>query len=150
MIAAGNDDLFGRLCGCLGWPELAEAERYRTPPNRVRNRESLHQVIEEKLRTDSTEAWIARITDAGVPVGPVNTLDQAVAHPVTAGRGVLIEPQGAGDFPGLRLVRLPFDDARPPVLTLPPRLGEHSEEILSEAGFSQDEIERLLGGRARA
>lgn len=149
MIAAGNDDLFRRLCGALELADLPADERFSRPAARVANREALHALIEERLRADSSAAWIERIQAAGVPVGPVNRLDEAVAHPVTAERGILVEPLDAERFPGVRLVRLPFDDARPPQLRRPPTLGEHSEEILAEAGFAQDEIDRLLRTEAR-
>lgn len=150
MIAAGNDDLFRRLCGALDRLDLADDERYRTPSVRVTNRESLHVIIEDQLRTRTSAEWVDHIKAAGVPVGPVNRIDEAVAHPVTVERGLLVEPTDTGWIPGLRLIRLPFDDARPPSYGRPPALGEHSEQILGEAGFSEDEIVRLLNRHATA
>ena len=148
MIAAGNEDLFRRLCHTLGLAGLLSDERYRTPSDRVRNRDALHASIEERLRTSSSESWLREIQAAGVPVGPVNSLREAVDHPVAAERHLLVEPLDGDAFPGLRLVRVPFDDASPPALRRPPALGEHSEEVLREAGFDAAEIAQLLA-RAR-
>jgi crotonobetainyl-CoA:carnitine CoA-transferase CaiB-like acyl-CoA transferase len=144
MVAAGNDDLIRRLFDALELAELLDDERYRTPTARVRNRDSLHEAIEARLRTRSSDAWITDVRAAGVPVGPVQDLEEAVNHPMTAERELLVKPQDGARFPELRLVRLPFDDARPPVLRRPPALGEHSHAVLREAGFSDEEIGTLL------
>jgi crotonobetainyl-CoA:carnitine CoA-transferase CaiB-like acyl-CoA transferase len=143
MIAAGNDDLVRRLFKTLDLVDLLEDDRYTTPSARVRNRESLHSVIEERVRMRPSDEWIRMIGAAGVPVGPVNDLREAVAHPVAAERNLLVKPEN-GRLPDLRLVRLPFDDARPPVLRAPPELGEHSHAVLREAGFDEQEILELL------
>jgi crotonobetainyl-CoA:carnitine CoA-transferase CaiB-like acyl-CoA transferase len=145
MIAAGNDDLYRRLCRALGAPALTEDERFRTPAGRVRHRAELHARLEAEMADRSSVDMIARIRAAGVPVGPVNSLADAVEDPVAADRSLLVEPTGCDDvFRGPRLVRLPFDDARPPTLRRPPRLGEHSAQVLAEAGFGPEEIQRLV------
>ena len=144
MIAAGNDDQFGRLCAALDAPELVERQRFRTPAARVANRPELHELLERRTRALAPEALVARVRAAGVPIGPVNTLRDAVDHAVVAERGLLVEPDDAIDFPGLRFVRLPFDDARPPAMGRPPRLGENSQQVLREAGFTRAEIQRVL------
>jgi crotonobetainyl-CoA:carnitine CoA-transferase CaiB-like acyl-CoA transferase len=144
MIAAGNDDLFARLCDAVEAPELVVDERFGTPAARVRNRIVLHAELERRIAKHASASIIATVQRAGVPVGPVNNLEDAIRHTVTSERSLLVEPEDAARFPGLRLVRVPFDDARPPVLRRPPALGEHSEEVLTEAGFDHDEVGRLL------
>jgi crotonobetainyl-CoA:carnitine CoA-transferase CaiB-like acyl-CoA transferase len=144
MIAAGNDDLYARLCRSLDAEELIGDERFRTPSVRVRNREPLHNELERRTAALASANLIARVQSAGVPVGPVHDLDEAVRHPVTADRSLLVDASDAAQFPGLKLVRLPFDDARPPRFRRPPTLGEQSEEVLAEAGFSSEEIAQLL------
>jgi crotonobetainyl-CoA:carnitine CoA-transferase CaiB-like acyl-CoA transferase len=144
MIAAGNDDQFARLCAALGAEQLVGDARFETPVTRVANRPELHAQLERCTERMPSETLIERMRAAGVPISPINTLRDAVDHPVAAERAVLVAPLDATRLPGLRLVRLPCDDARPPALRHPPKLGEHSEQVLAEAGFTADEIECLL------
>jgi crotonobetainyl-CoA:carnitine CoA-transferase CaiB-like acyl-CoA transferase len=144
MVAAGNDGLFARLCTTLGIPELLTDERFAGSAARVRNRHELHAAVQSRVGAMTTDACVARLRAAKVPVGPVHDLREAVEHPVATDRHVVVQPEpGDGAEPSLPLVRLPIDDPDP-VHRRPPRLGEHSEAVLREAGFEPDEIARLL------
>lgn len=142
MIAAGNDDLFVRLCDVIGIRELIEDARFRDSAARVRNRDLLHEVIEQRLRTESSATWTRRIQAGGVPVGPVHDLEQAVRHPIAIERGLVVGPDGS-DVP-LPQVRLPIDDMGTPQYRPPPCLGEHTADVLAEAGFTEGEIAAFL------
>ncbi|MEU7811977.1 CoA transferase [Pseudonocardia sp. NPDC049154] len=144
MIAAGNDGLFARLCPALGVPELASDERFVGSAARVRNRDALHAAVQERVGRHTTDRCVAILREAGIPVGPVNDLRAAVEHPVAVDRGTVVaaDPE-PGEEPVLPMVRLPLDDAGT-AHARPPRLGEHSVDVLREAGFAEEEIARLL------
>lgn len=149
MIAAGNDGLFGRLCTALDVPGLATDPQFVGSAARVRNRDALHAAVQERVGCLSTEACTTLLREARIPIGPVHDLRQAVEHPVAVDRNTVVpasDDPPDGSAPGLPQVRLPIDDARPARHVRPPRLGEHTEEVLREVGIENDKIVRLLGG----
>jgi crotonobetainyl-CoA:carnitine CoA-transferase CaiB-like acyl-CoA transferase len=133
MIAAGNNDLFGRLCGSLGLAELADDDRFRAPHDRVANRADLHRLLERTTEREPTDGLIDRIRAAGVPIGPVNDIDQALAEDIVTERSLMVPADGA-ENPDLRLVRFPVtaDGRHATRNRRAPFLGEHSEKILTE------------------
>ncbi len=141
MIAAGNQELWKRLCAAVGLPHLVDDDRFLDVADRVRHRDVLHTLIEGRLAEQDAAHWLTVIGDAGVPVGPVNDLRQALAEPVVAERGLLVAPLAqAQALPG---VRLPIDDG--PVHRPAPGLGEHTVDVLQELGLTSAEILRLTG-----
>ena len=149
MVAGGNDRIFGLLCGVLELPELVADERFRTNPGRVRNREALVALVTARLRERDTDDWRARLT-AGVPAAPVAdvadiaTLSRHGHWAAAAGRAPAIQD--------LRLPALPlwFDRVRALHGSAPPALGEHTGEILGEAGYSDVEIAELAARRGHS
>jgi len=91
MVAAGSDALWERLRGALG---LADEERFRTNPDRVRNRGALHETIARVLRTRDAAEWERVLADAGVPVSPVRDVAEAVGHEQTRALGILQQLAG--------------------------------------------------------
>ncbi len=128
MMLAGNDNLFRRLCDIVGRPELASDERFRTNSARVINRTRLIPILEAIIVTEPTAMWRERFDAAGVPNGPIQTMDQVVTDPQTIALDIIqTSPDGA-----LRLVGLPlsFDGRRPPFERRAPHLGEHNDAVL--------------------
>jgi len=130
MVAAGNDNLFRRLCAAIGRPGLAEEPRFRTNAERVVNRRDLVPILSDLFRTAPIAVWSERLDTAGIPNSPIQTLDQVVIDPQTTALGIIQQSAGS---PALSLVGLPlsFDGARPAFAKTAPRLGEDNSEIVA-------------------
>jgi crotonobetainyl-CoA:carnitine CoA-transferase CaiB-like acyl-CoA transferase len=133
MVAAGNDNLFRRLCAAIGRPGLAEEERFRTNADRVVNRRELVPILTDLFKTAPIAAWAGRLDAGGIPYAPIQTLDKVVSDAQTTALGIIQDCRGT---PPVSLVGLPlsFDGARPPFTALAPRLGEANSEFLGSSG----------------
>jgi len=144
MIAGGNDRLFAAICDVLGVLELVDDPRFRTNPDRVANREALYGLLVERLRDDGAEAWRAKLSAAGVPAAPVADVADVLASPQTAALGML-QALPHPTIPDLQLPALPLslDRERATFPSAPPRVGEHTGDVLREAGYDDEEIAAL-------
>jgi len=137
IIAAGNDGLFVKLASALGRADLAENWLFKTNPLRNEHQEALKAEIEGVLRGADTDHWIAVFEAAGVPCGPVNNIAQALAHPQTEARNMLVS---IGDpvTGTLRLAGNPMKlsaFADPPTRSAAPDLDADRDKILRELGL---------------
>ncbi|ARU04868.1 CoA transferase [Comamonas serinivorans] len=144
IVAAGNNGQFQLLCKALGLDDMASDPRYTNNTERCLNRDTLHARITESLRDLTVEEAVNRIGAAGVPCGPVHTLDQAFAQEQIQHRGLALQlPHSRGfDVPSLRS---PLRFSKTPVEhKAPPMLGEHTDEVLGEMlGLSPEQIRAL-------
>ena len=149
IVAVGNDRQFARLCELLGLAALGQDARFATNAGRVRHRDALIPVLQQAFRARDRHACLASLEAAGIPCGPVNDLAEVFADPQVRARGMIVEtahPQ-ADTVPlvgsPLKLSATPVEPPR-----APPMLGEHTFDVLREAGFSEDEIATLRANGA--
>ncbi len=138
MVAAGNDNLFRRLCGEIARPELAEDPRFRSNQDRVVNRAALIAILDDVFASRPLAVWRERLDAAGIPNGPMQTVDQVVGDAQTAALGIIqrLPVKDSSPAPPLSLVGLPlsFDGVRPPFVKAPPALGENTVALVDREG----------------
>jgi crotonobetainyl-CoA:carnitine CoA-transferase CaiB-like acyl-CoA transferase len=136
-LAVGNDEQFRKFCEVIGRPELASDERFAANAGRVRNNATLTPILAELLATQDRDHWVERCARAGVPCGPINSVPEAFADPQVKHRGMLIDiPHPvAGSVPQVASP-MRFQDAPLSCDRAPPLIGQHTDEILREIGWS--------------
>ncbi|MEZ5286964.1 MAG: CoA transferase [Vicinamibacterales bacterium] len=143
-VGAANARTCARLAALLGHPEWTSDDRFRTATARVANRDTLATLIDAVTGDEPRAVWTARLDDAGIPCGPILDYDEALAHPQAQARAMTVDvqhpllgPQRQLGTP-LKLSATPLNAVR-----RAPMLGEHTDEVLAWAGYSNDEIEQL-------
>jgi crotonobetainyl-CoA:carnitine CoA-transferase CaiB-like acyl-CoA transferase len=129
VIAVGNNGQFNKLCEVLGIPELSQDPRFANTEDRNHNREVLRPLLVERLRTRTAGEWFERLVAAGVPCGPINTIEGGVRLAGDLGLNPVVEVGSGGD--AVPMIRHPISfSATPPRHVLPPpALGQDSEQI---------------------
>ncbi len=147
-VGVGGEGQWKSFCKAVGRGDLADHPDYANAKQRFRNRPSLMGLLGDLFRTQSTEHWLARLESEGVPAGPIYTMDEVFSDPQVEhlGMAVPIHHHARGD---IRLIAQPLVMSRtPPTVQTPvPEPGEHTDEVLAEAGFSPDDIARLRAAR---
>src|SRR5919202_4452726 len=144
IIQAGGQVMFRRLCEALEAPQLVEDPRFAEPGIRLKHRSEMTAELERRLATRTATEWVARLTEFGVPAGPVLSVEQCFANEQVKTLPVIAEV----DHPVLGHERLlgpgvNMERTQPGICSAAPEYGQHTDEILAELGYSQDDISRF-------
>jgi crotonobetainyl-CoA:carnitine CoA-transferase CaiB-like acyl-CoA transferase len=144
-IGGANQSNWERIAVVLGSPEWKTDPRFATNKARMTNTTALVELMHQALGQQTVAHWMQLLEAAGVPCGPVHSVEQALTHPQTLARDMVVEV----DHPSLGTIRamgtpIKLSDNDKPSRRAAPGLGEHSQEILQEFGFSQPEISDLV------
>ncbi|MDB5823560.1 MAG: caiB [Herminiimonas sp.] len=148
-LGGANHANWVRITEVLGHPEWQEDSRFNLPAQRLANRVDLERLINAVMSERSVDDWLARFDAAGVPAGPVQNIGQALEHEQTRAVGMVIDAEGPGGQKQ-RALGLPviLDGQASPATGMPPRVGQHTTEVLRSAGFEESEIASLLAAGA--
>lgn len=144
ILAVANDGLWKKCCTALEWPDLLDDVRFEKNVDRVAHRVELVKRISDKLIFWESKDLFKILDSHGVPCGPIHTIDQILNHPHTKAREMMIPIQ----HPTIENLQVPgfpvkMGDTPQSVRYYPPLLGEHTEDVLSELGYSTEDIQRL-------
>ena len=148
-IATTGGKMWERFCVTLGAEALTKNPNYRTAGARSKNRDALNAEIESYLQGRTSAEWVEHFNKAGVPCGPIYSIDQVFADPQVRHLGIAQSVAGKGKR-ALRLVGQPVSLSRTPsrLKAPPPQLGQHTDAVLREFGFSAREIAALHKAKA--
>lgn len=144
LLGVANDSLWRKFCVVAGAPSLGDDPRFATNPQRVSNRHETVAVVTALLATNTRDNWISSLGEAGIPCSPVQTLGEMAVHPHTLASGLIQEYEHPAYGP-LKSVAQPlkFHGERLEFGTAPPMFGEHTREVLREAGYADETLDRL-------
>jgi formyl-CoA transferase len=143
-IAANKQEQWEAVADALGVPQLKTDARFQERDARKKNRKALTPLLEEKLVERTTDEWVEILNGKDVPTGAILGLEAALTQPQVQHRGTLrtIRAEGIGE---LKLFGLPalFEKTPGAIRSAPPRLGEHTEALLGELGYSREALAEL-------
>ncbi len=145
MLGVGNDAQWRRFCAVAGLEHVVDDPRFAVNAQRVANREETVVLVNDVMKTRPLAQWLEALRGAGVPCSPIHTLDEALAHPQLEARQLVVRSEHPvlGE---LRNIGMPvrFNGEPRRARSAPPLLGEHTTEVLREAGLDEAEIRRLV------
>uniref|UniRef100_A0A674NKU2 Succinyl-CoA:glutarate-CoA transferase n=1 Tax=Takifugu rubripes TaxID=31033 RepID=A0A674NKU2_TAKRU len=152
VVAAGNDKQFVKVCQVLHLRELTEEPRYRTNKLRVQNRKQLIETLSHRFRQHTTSEWLRFFEGSGVPVGPINSIQEVFCDTQVKHNNLIREMK----HPTAGLIRVPgpavhYSSFEPPEATPPPLIGQHTVQVLRNTlSYTDDAIKSLLASKVVA
>ena len=138
MLATASEPQFVRLCATLDMERLLEDTRFSNMASRIAHRQELDALLEQRFAEHDASYWLEVLASAGLSVGPVNDLHEALQLEVVRERNLYLDPQPTGAKAGQPLLRSPLDRRAQGLKRYPPRLGEHTADILAKLGDGAD------------
>ena len=144
VIDSGGDLFWGKLCKALGIEELADDPRFNSRQQRLKHKDEVMDILEKKFATKTREEWLKILSDAGVPHGPVNNLEEALSDTAVSHRKMVVETDRLGD--PFKMIGNPIKmSGMPDKYIAPPVLGQNTIEILQDTlNYSKDQINALV------
>ena len=144
VVAVASEHIWPRFCEAIDRPDLLADERFETNADRVANREPLDALLADELADYETEPLLERLADHDVPASDVKNMEELFEHPQVLARGMRqsVPHPTAGE---VEMAGSPMHFSRTPteIWGYPPRLGEHTAEVLAEVGYDDDHIDAL-------
>lgn len=144
ILAVANDNLWQKMCEVLEWQDLKDDSRFAKNIDRVTNREALIDILSKRIATIESKELFSKLDAVGVPCGPIHTIEQVLNHPQVLARDMILEIEHP-TVNGLKVPGFPvkFSDTPSSLRHHPPLLGEHTDNVLSELGYTEREINEL-------
>jgi len=140
-LAVGNDRLWQQFCDLIARPDLKTHEKFATNPKRVQNHEELFPILQKVFAEKSADEWLALFEKNGIPCGAVLSVAEVLEHPQVRAREMVIErPHPKLGKVKLTGVPVKLSDTPGEATTAPPLLGQHTEEVLGELGYSTEQV----------
>ena len=146
VIAANSEKQYQILCQRAGRPELIDDERFKTNALRIENRKVMDQTIADIISEKTLDEWLETFDKSGLAYGPVNTIERAFQHPQIEPRDMIMPQRWDAQVDGQWKAIGPavkFSETQPSIQRQPPRLGEHTEEVLKGIGYTAEKIEEM-------
>lgn len=145
MLGVGNDAQWKRFCVATGRQDVMDDPRFKTNADRVAHFAETVALTAQIICTRTVSDWLPQLSAAGVPCSPIQKLDQALEHPQVQARQLLVHTQHPvlGDLQSLGLP-IRFNGEARSAVCAPPLLGQHTLEVLGQAGFSPEDVDRLI------
>lgn len=146
VVGAVNNRQFQLLCNLLGGKDLANDERFIDNDARIKSRELLKPILTRLFALKTTAQWLSAFEGSGLPYGPINTLGDVFSHPQTLARRMIETVEQKASLSGkINVLGVPvkFSETTPSIRQGPPTLGQHTDDVLREAGLSDSELLKL-------